>query len=75
MYKLIINTRLGKYSVQCNSFEHCATIWKQHREAMADSLGIGASGMRKGCGDVYQGKTKVGWISYNGRINRLVEAA
>ena len=68
MFKLIINTKLGKYNVQCDSLDHCATVWKQHREAMGNSLGLGASGMNKGCGDVYQGKNKVARIAYNGSI-------
>ena len=68
MFKLIINTKLGKHNSDCESLDHCVTIWKQHREAMSTSLGLGASGMNKGCGDVYQGKVKVARIAYNGSI-------
>lgn len=33
-----------------------------------DTYQLGASQMREGCGDVYQGNAKVARVSYNGRV-------
>lgn len=47
-----------------SSLEEASKCFAAHR----DGFGFGASAMRKGCGDVRQGRALIGRISYNGRI-------
>jgi hypothetical protein len=53
-----------RMTVRVANLEQASQCFAAHR----DGFGLGASAMRKGCGDVRQGQKLVGRISYNGRI-------
>lgn len=53
-----------RMTVRVSSLDEASKCFAAHR----DGFGFGASHMRKGCGDVREGRKLVGRISYNGRI-------
>lgn len=70
--KLTMLIAAGAYRdliIPVKTLEEASRLWIEFREGDDSSCeSLGASDMRKGCGDVYKGAKLFARVSYNGRV-------